>query len=250
MHALLFIMKDGVSNFSIDLISALPYLTIDEWTNTLQQAKGCGATHISIYDLQIEDNTAFSRWYSPGVYPLPSEHTGADMYRKAVEVLTSGSGEGERGGASFEHHEVSNYAKAGYRSKHNQKYWSCLPVYGFGMAAASYIDGQRQVRPDNMQEYRDFVNTLARKEKKINKESNYNNHIPAAPDIYEYIMLALRTSDGINLGQFRRLYGVPMYRLLLQSLQTYQNQGKILISIALLIHTYIHTYTHTYHISV
>ena len=211
----------GITNFSIDLISALPYLTMDEWTESLLQAKGCGAKHVSIYDLQIEENTAFGRWYTPGVYPLPAEDTGAKMYKKAVEILCSSSSS-VVADDFFEHYEVSNYAKKGYRSRHNQKYWSCSPVYGFGMAAASYINGKRAVRPSSMRDYREYVNTLDGNEHEFSNDAN--TPLPT-PDVYEYIMLALRTSDGVHLDHFRQLYGKDMYSLLLQSVKPYENQG-------------------------
>ena len=133
---------------------------------------------MSVYDLQIEDKTAFGRWFTPGqctiksfeynitqekivtmelilkgVYPLPSEEDGARMYRKAFEVL---------GQAGYEHYEVSNYALPTYQSRHNMKYWACEPVWGFGLSAASYIRGQREVRPSSMPEYQSFVNSLSR----------------------------------------------------------------------------------------
>ena len=200
---------------------------MDQWTQTLEKARDCGAKHISIYDLQIEENTTFGRWYTPGVYPLPPEDTGAEMYKKAVEILSTPCSSAKE---SFEHYEVSNYAKKGYRSRHNQKYWSCSPVYGFGMAAASYINGERFVRPDNMRDYREFIGTKQRNPSDIS-----DNLASVAPDIYEYIMLALRTSDGINLSEFKQLYGMRMYTSLLKSLSAFQHRGKSL---------YIGTYHH------
>lgn len=104
---------DSHINFSVDLISSLPYLTLDTWRHSLESAASSGASHVSVYDLQIEEKTAFWRWYkdSPGVFPLPSEDVSVDMYKLASRVLTS---------AGFEHYEVSNYAKPSKRSRHNQ----------------------------------------------------------------------------------------------------------------------------------
>lgn len=98
-------------------------MTLSDWEYTLHRAISVKSTHISVYDLQIEERTAFGKWYTPGIYPLPSEEVAANLYKKAAEIL---------GGAGFEHYEVSNYAKPGRRSRHNQKYWSCTDVYGFG----------------------------------------------------------------------------------------------------------------------
>ena len=74
-------------NFSIDLISSLPGLSIELWQETLEKAASSGCSHISVYDLQVEDKTAFGRWYSPGVFPLPTDEQSALMYCRAAEVL-------------------------------------------------------------------------------------------------------------------------------------------------------------------
>jgi coproporphyrinogen III oxidase-like Fe-S oxidoreductase len=81
-------------------------------------------SHISVYDLQIEEGTAFGRWYTPGLFPLPEEGTAADMYKLTSKRLSS---------AGYEHYEVSNFALAGKRGRHNQRYWNCRNVIGFGI---------------------------------------------------------------------------------------------------------------------
>ena len=120
----------SMDSFSLDLIGALPQLDMAEWRNSLRQAADSGCSHVSVYDLQIEPGTAFAKWYRPGEAPLPSEKVAADMYAAAAEEL---------GKAGFEHYEVSNYARPGKRSRHNQRYWRCLPVLAFGMSAANYL---------------------------------------------------------------------------------------------------------------
>jgi putative oxygen-independent coproporphyrinogen III oxidase len=101
-------------NFSIDLISGLPHLTTDIWEETLKIAVNSKASHVSIYDLQIEDKTAFGRWFKDsgaGQYPLPDEDTTVNMYQMASKILRE---------AGFEHYEISNYARPHKRSRHNQ----------------------------------------------------------------------------------------------------------------------------------
>lgn len=92
------IHRSAINNFSIDLISSLPFLTLDKWESTLRAATDTGSTHMSIYDLQVEDKTAFGRWYSPGVFPLPGDAESAEMYRAGVRTLTA---------AGYEHYEAS-----------------------------------------------------------------------------------------------------------------------------------------------
>lgn len=107
-------------NFSIDLISSLPGLTIDLWKETLEKAAESGCSHVSVYDLQVEEKTAFGRWYTPGVFPLPTDEQSALMYKMGTQILKD---------ADFEHYEVSNYARGGKRSQHNQRYWKCKPTW-------------------------------------------------------------------------------------------------------------------------
>lgn len=86
--ALIDIHKSDFQTFSVDLISSLPHSTHATWTKTLEQAIHSQPTHISVYDLQVEEKTAFGRWYTPGQFPLPSEEDSALMYSTAVEMLT------------------------------------------------------------------------------------------------------------------------------------------------------------------
>jgi oxygen-independent coproporphyrinogen-3 oxidase len=102
LRAIASVIDGGIENFSIDLIGGLPHMTVESFTETLNTAASCNAKHVSVYDLQVEEKTAFGRWYTPGSFPLPSEDAAAAMYRQAVAVL---------GSAGFDHYEVSNYAK-------------------------------------------------------------------------------------------------------------------------------------------
>ena len=115
-------------NFSIDLISGLPYLNLDIWKETLQAAVLSGASHVSVYDLQVEEKTAFGKWYGKqlGEFPLPVEDEAFEMYGLASMLLQE---------AGFEHYEVSNYARKGRRSRHNQ----LVVLFTFGFPN-SYFD--------------------------------------------------------------------------------------------------------------
>jgi oxygen-independent coproporphyrinogen-3 oxidase len=206
-------------NFSIDLISSLPHLTPELWEQTLMQASKCGASHVSVYDLQVEPGTAFARWYSPGVAPLHSEVASAEMYRTAVRTLR---------GAGFEHYEVSNYALPGRRSRHNQKYWQCAPVMAFGMSAASYLHGERFVRPRKMPEYEQYVHDLALLEPRTAAAVRTVN---AQPDMLDVVMLALRTADGLDLTRFGRQYGEENAARVLRALERYEAGGLVLRSV-------------------
>lgn len=177
----------SVDNFSLDLISSLPGVTEELWRETLRKAVASGCSHVSVYDLQIEEKTAFGRWFSPGQFPLPTDGQAAAMYAAAVEELSG----------IFEHYEVSNYARPGKRSRHNQHYWRCSSVWGFGLGAASFVDNSRATRPSSLATYSDWVTAA--------EERGYAAAVEALPgrergDVLDGIMLALRTADGLDLA--------------------------------------------------
>lgn len=197
-----YLRQSDINNFSMDLISSLPTLTMEIWEDTLHKAIACQPNHISVYDLQIEEHTAFHRWYSPGVFPMPTDHMSADMFRKASKLLSE---------YQYEHYEVSNYAKSGYRSRHNQKYWNCEPVYGFGMSASSFVDGRRYKRPDTIEAYKCYVESLEITRKDSESGGPMLERDVAAigdpgGDLEEVLMLAMRTAAGANFGDIKRRF--------------------------------------------
>lgn len=211
LKAIFNINRCGITNYSIDLISSLPYLKLEKWEETLKRALAVDPTHISIYDLQVEDKTAFGRWYQPGVFPLPSEEVSVQMYESAVCELTS---------HGFEHYEVSNYAKKSFRSKHNQKYWQCSPYYGFGLGAASFTNQIRYTRPKSMQSYTDWIEQIENDTyDSILLQSNSESF--SEIDILDVIMLSLRTSDGLDLSYLAQNYGYEYCDKIVKAVQQF-----------------------------
>ena len=213
-------------NYSIDLISGLPYLSLNTWITNLELASKSGASHISIYDLQIEEKTAFGRWYGDrsSNSPLPSEDDAVRMYEAAVQVLTS------RG---YEHYEVSNYALPGRRSRHNQLYWKCAPTWGFGMSAASYTHGVRMSRPRTISEYEDWVNRLAKEGyNSLTEEvlSSLQIEDPVMDQIQERIMLALRTSEGLDLRSLHNDFAIDVTAKILEGCSSFLADGTALLT--------------------
>jgi coproporphyrinogen III oxidase-like Fe-S oxidoreductase len=213
-------------NYSIDLISALPGLSLAQWTETLQTAVSLypRPRHVSIYDLQIESGTVFGKWYETNGEDsrpftrsrsnaasilsrpmLPSVADAAFMYRYASGYLAT------RG---YEHYEVSSYAmramhgdqqQSPWRSKHNQVYWSENGQwYAFGMGATSFVEGKMQARPRTLFDYYEWV-------------KNYSSHggnddddacIPSDLDLLQDIVLKrLRTSEGLNIDWVKNRFG-------------------------------------------
>lgn len=213
-------------NFSIDLISSLPHHTMDSWRETLQSAIQSKCPHISVYDLQVEDKTAFSKWYSPGVFPLPAEDISADMFGLAARLLTE---------AGYEHYEVSNYALPGKRSRHNQKYWQCAPMLAFGMSAVSYLSGDRFARPQTLGAYATYVDQLEHEQMMMmmSKGGSANTNDVSAtvshvPDVLDVLMLCLRTADGIDAQLFSQQFGESAMSKLVVALLPYIQRGIVI----------------------
>ncbi|MDZ8104220.1 MAG: radical SAM family heme chaperone HemW [Nostoc sp. DedQUE12a] len=173
-----------IPEFSLDLISGLPHQSLDRWQDSLNKAVAVSPTHISIYDLTIEPGTAFGRYYKPGDSPLPTDESTVKMYEMAQQVLTD---------AGYEHYEISNYAQPGHQCRHNRVYWENRPYYGFGMGAASYIEGKRFTRPRKTKEYYQWVQAGAVIDCEVT---------PPKEVLLETLMLGLRLAEGVNLAAF------------------------------------------------
>jgi oxygen-independent coproporphyrinogen-3 oxidase len=201
------IRKVEVPEFSLDLISGLPHQTLTQWQDSLEKAVALSPTHISIYDLTIEPGTAFGRYYQPGDKPLPSDETTVQMYHTAQQVLT---------GAGYEHYEISNYARVGHQCQHNRVYWENRSYYGFGMGAASYVEGKRFTRPRKTKEYYNWVETGCLIDCPVT---------PAHEVLLETLMLGLRLAEGVSLTKLKEEFGDERVSKIWQCLQPYCKQG-------------------------
>lgn len=130
--------KAGFQNISIDLMSALPGQTYEEWMYSLEKAVSLQPEHISAYSLILEDGTPLKRDYEAGKLPeVPDEDLDRKMYHDTKTFLA---------GYGYHRYEISNYAKDGFESRHNSGYWMEHPYLGVGLGAASYFvlrDGRR-----------------------------------------------------------------------------------------------------------
>lgn len=201
----------GITNFGLDLISGLPNQTLGQWQASLETAIALEPTHLSTYDLVIEPTTVFGKKYQPGMQPLPSDETAAQMYRLATTTLTA---------AGYDHYEISNYARPGHTCRHNQVYWQNGPYYGFGMGATSYVQGQRVSRPRTRKEYADWVNRLIAAQGQMDAEVSTDLDI-----LLETLMMGLRLATGVSLATLQDIASPESVDLLLGCLVPYQEQG-------------------------
>jgi oxygen-independent coproporphyrinogen-3 oxidase len=200
-----------IPDWSLDLISGLPYQTLEQWQASLEAAVQVTPTHISSYDLVVEPVTAFGRQYAPGAKPLPTDDMAAKMYKLAQQILTSGG---------YEHYEISNYALPGHQCRHNRVYWENRPYYGFGMGAASYVQGCRFTRPRTRQEYYAWVQQLI--------DAGGVLECPETSEVeilLETLMLGLRLAEGLSLSRLTKQFGEKTLKRIWTTLQPHYRQG-------------------------
>lgn len=184
----------GFNNISIDLIHSLPGQSLKQWQSELQQAVALKPEHISIYGLTVEEGTPFAQTYPEGSPELADEDLSADMFEYTDRLLTE---------SAFEHYEIANYARSGYRSQHNSGYWKRDGYLGLGVAAHSFLRKESGVRfsnPDTLGEYRRQVlsGRLVR---------NDEQWLMKSDAMAEYMFLGLRLADGISRSAFEREFG-------------------------------------------
>ena len=204
------IKNAGFENFSLDLISGLPHQSMADWQDSLQKAIALEPKHLSIYDLTIEEGTAFGKRYQSGDNPLPTESRTVEMYIFAHDLLSS---------AGYEHYEISNYAQSGYQSKHNLTYWHNQPFYGMGMGATSYIDHQRIDRPQKMRQYLDAI--------ALWQSVGIGFTAPIIEpkeELMDSLMQGLRLAEGLSLNALQESYGKELCDRALRILDRYREK--------------------------
>ncbi|MDJ0741776.1 MAG: radical SAM family heme chaperone HemW [Xenococcaceae cyanobacterium MO_167.B27] len=203
-QAIEIIKKLSIKNFSLDLITGLPYQTLEQCQASLETAIKINPSHLSCYDLVLEPVTVFGKKYQPGKNPLPTDETTAAMYHLTQQLLTING---------YQHYEISNYAQPGYQCQHNRIYWENKPYYGFGMGAASYVNQKRYTRPRTRREYYNWVKEGAVIDVPETSKSDR---------ILETLMLGLRLAEGVNLSAISQQFGGQITTKILDCLQQYQ----------------------------
>lgn len=187
----------GFDNMSLDLIYGLPDQTLEAWQETLRAATALEPKHISCYGLKVEPGTPL--WQQRQSCRLPDDDAQADMYLWTVDYL-AGKGYGQ--------YEISNFAQPGYASRHNLKYWTLGEYAGFGPGAHSDMGGVRFAYEKDLDSYIAGELRLSEMEE-----------IPPLDRDLEYIMLSLRTVQGIDSACFEQRFRQkfkPMEDLLVQ----------------------------------
>jgi oxygen-independent coproporphyrinogen III oxidase len=175
------ILRDaGFSNVNIDLMFALPGQTIDQWRSTLEKTIALGPEHISTYCLTYEEDTEFFVRHARGEFRADND-ADADFFEMTMSVLEE---------AGYEHYEISNYARPGFASAHNQSCWSGEDYLGMGPSAFSTL-GMR--RSQNVCDYREYISRISSGRSAVASVEDLTPEMKRS----EKIALSLRTRDGI-----------------------------------------------------
>lgn len=193
--------QSGIKNISLDIMLGVPNQTKESLKETLNFVKKCDIQHISAYILKIEEGTFFD--IHKERFKFPTDDEACDLYEYCCEYLES---------IGFNHYEISNFAKPGFESLHNTKYWKSENYLGLGAAAHSFIDGKRFYFESDTQGFID------------GKEAVFDCY---GNDAEEYIMLRLRLRDGLKLSALSALYGEKACKNIIKKAPFFKKEGLV-----------------------
>jgi oxygen-independent coproporphyrinogen-3 oxidase len=188
------LVRQQIPQLSLDLIFGVPGQTEAEWRMDLARALGLGPDHVSTYGLTYEKGTPLWKQRRRGeVRPL-DEETELALYRTAIDYLEA---------TGFEHYEISNFARPGRRCRHNQVYWANHAYYGFGMGAARYVRGRREVNTRNLKSY-------IRKALSGEPAAFQSEELGPEERAKETMAVQLRRTEGIDRAAFQKQTGFDL----------------------------------------
>jgi len=182
----------GFSNVSFDLIAGLPAQTLRAWERNLSEALKLRPEHLSLYLLEVHEGTPLAAQIREGRYRAPDPDLAAEMYRLLVE-RTAAEG--------FEQYEISNFCRPGRESRHNTKYWTGAPYYGFGCSAHSF-DGRRS-RWSNERDARSYAERVERDGSAVVERVELDEREASAEALFLGLRLLRR---GVDLSAHRARY--------------------------------------------
>jgi len=208
INAVKTIKNSDISNISIDLIYGLPGQSLESWQDNVEKAISLDIQHISAYCLSYEPGTRLWVMRERGKVQETSDELCVTMHNSLSSMLKK---------AGFEHYEISNFAKPGYRSQHNSNYWNFTPYLGIGAAAHSYDGTTRRHNPANIKLYIESLNQ--------GKAPYEEEHLEWWERHDEEVMVRLRTSDGLEINTFRTKYGNKVTETLVEKANQFIQQG-------------------------
>jgi len=187
----------GISNINVDLIAGLPHQTAESWEFSMAETIATGVPHVSVYMLEVDEESRLGRELLAGgtryhAHFVPNEEATADFY------LVAG---GRLGAAGIPQYEISNFARGGFESRHNLKYWTRQPYFGFGMDAHSmlisaepHIDAVRFAPSDSLEQY-------------MGESNLQRTAVSHQSALEEGFFLGLRLTRGVRLRDMSAKFG-------------------------------------------
>ena len=210
----------GISNINIDLIAGLPHQTSESWVESLSDTIATGAPHVSVYMLEVDDESRLGRELIAGgtryhAHFVPDDETVADFYGIACQILNE---------AGIKQYEISNFARYSFESRHNLKYWTRQPYLGFGLdahsmlwSAGSEAEAVRCSTPDSLEKYTSGAG--------LQKMT-----VTRANALEESFFLGLRLNRGVDLSEIVDEFGSDVVERLLPIIKQLESDGLVTVS--------------------
>lgn len=188
--------RAGFTNINVDLMSTLPGQSLESFRESLRFVTGLepAPTHISAYSLILEEGTPLFQAVEKGLEAVPDEDLDREMYGLTKQFLQE---------AGYERYEISNYAGKGMECRHNCGYWTGTQYIGFGIGAASYVQGKRFSNGESLAEYLEHPLECRGAEELLTEQDRME----------EFMFLGLRMTNGVSKERFKELFSVPMEQI-------------------------------------
>jgi oxygen-independent coproporphyrinogen-3 oxidase len=200
----------GYENISIDLIYGIPVGGLGNWAQNLHQAFSLPIQHLSCYGMTIEPRTRLYQMVSKGALVATSDEAFAEQFGYLMDLAVT---------HGFEHYEISNFAKPGFRSGHNSRYWNDDSYLGIGPSAHSYNGFSRQWNVSSNAAYIDSISkgVIPATSEELSIHDKYN----------EFVMTRLRTLEGVNMVNLFERFGSSFQNNFLSVIGEYCQQGYV-----------------------
>lgn len=202
----------GFENINVDLMSAIPNQTWDDFKESLNRVLELNPEHISVYSLIVEEGTPFAKSYGEGMPlydALPTEEEERNIYYKTKERLQ------EEG---YQRYEISNYAKEGKECRHNLGYWERTDYLGLGLGSSSLVSNVRYENTDDMEIY-------LKNSDKIEKIRVHMQPLTKKEQMEEYFFLGLRKMEGVSKKRFEEEFGITVEQFCGNQLKRLKENG-------------------------
>ena len=216
-QTVLWAREAGFTNLSLDLMSALPGQSLEDYKENVEEILSLNPEHISSYSLIVEDGTPFFELYAVGKEKeteLPDEETDRAMYAYTKERLMQ---------AGYGRYEISNYAKPGFESRHNSSYWIGTEYIGVGLGASSLFTNARYHNETDLTTYI----KEAESGQDVRRETE---RLDIGEQMEEFMILGLRMMQGISRQAFQNRFGKPIETVYGSALKKLEKQGLLTLT--------------------